>query len=103
MNAGGGTVYEQIAGLSLSVVTLFGVDTNKEIFAFVFSGHDTFTGSAADNYFVGGPGADVFTGAGGMDLVSRMQRQIPLPTSETTTTIPAMRSGTHLHANIFGR
>ena len=73
-NSGGGTVYETITGLNLSLVTLTEFEHllgNGEMFAFIFGSADAFNGFAGDDFFIGGPGGDAFNGgSGGTDTVS---------------------------------
>src|SRR5262245_43363850 len=71
-DAAGTTIYETVTGLSLSLVSLSstGGVGNREAFALIFSGADTFNGFAGNDLFVGGPGGDSFLGGNGTDTVS---------------------------------
>ncbi|MEH2503731.1 Ca2+-binding RTX toxin-like protein [Bradyrhizobium sp. AZCC 1578] len=71
-SSGGGTIYETVTGLSLSLVALTSApaDGNRSMFALIFQNADTFNGFAGNDYFVGGAGADSFVGGGGTNTVS---------------------------------
>ncbi len=66
----GGTAYEQVTGLSLSLVSLAGQSTTFGFFNFVYSGVDTINGGNASEILFGGAGADAFNGGGGSNTVT---------------------------------
>jgi len=88
-SSGGGTVYEEVTGFSVSLVDFFN-EGIIEGFNIVFAGVDTLNGYAGTDFLLGGPGADVLNGGAGSDYADYASANAGV---EASLTSPAFNTG----------